>query len=293
MYGGDRRSAEARIADAGLVAVAAIDADPSGASSPDASLAKVPPADDPLAKVPPADAPPDPDVDLLADVPPDAPAEPPRTTWTRPPTSASFAQAERLVKDADAKARNGLDAMREALALYKQARDLYREQFTLDANPFALFGIAYTAHRLGLFNEARTNAQQLIATSLPEPLGTRAADLLARLEADMVAQGVSLDEIDSTAKPPVASTRAEQAAKLLSQAKQDNREGRYEQSLATFQRAYELDPTAEALFDVCVLQVYLSRCREARRTCQQVVATWPGDPVAKKVPAVLNSYQCR
>jgi tetratricopeptide (TPR) repeat protein len=109
----------------------------------------------------------------------------------------------------------------------------------------------------------------------------------------MVAQGVSLDEVDSTAKPAVPLTKAEQAVKLIAEANMEAHAGRYEQALAIFQRAYEIEPLARTLLSVCLMQSYnVARCQEARATCQQVRTMSPRDPVAEQARVLLDRLPC-
>jgi len=63
---------------------------------------------------------------------------------------------------------------------------------------------------------------------------------------------------------------------------------RYEQALALYQRAYELDAQPETLLEIGRMQHLTSRCREARRTTQRVLASSPAPAVAEDARRLLE-----
>lgn len=162
--------------------------------------------------------------------------------------------------------------------------------------PKYLFNLGTALFQLGRFDEAQRALRTLLASSPSEQLAGNARKLLDRIRDEAKAQGVTLS---SDAAPPSTSmpeparvtpttAEVERAAKLNEAGKEALYTERYEQGRTLFQRAYSLDPKPQILCNLCLAELQSGRCADARRTCQRVIATWPGDQAAKKAQKLLE-----
>jgi len=92
---------------------------------------------------------------------------------------------------------------------------------------------------------------------------------------------------DAPPAPPAA-TGQERADKLNEEGKELMYSSKYEEALAKFREAYELTPVPKLLLNMCTAQYQLGRCADARRSCQNLIATWPVDPVFAKAQKLLE-----
>jgi tetratricopeptide (TPR) repeat protein len=289
--------------DAGVVAVVTPDAAVVAVVVPDAARVPVD-APDPIKPVP----------EVVAEPEPEPASDAAVAAIREPRSSGNLEAAARLSKSADAKLANGasdLQVLKDALAIYGSALHRYEAAYESDRDPAALYGIAYTAYRLGLFSKARSSVQTLVATLPDPPLDEQARQLQRQIDDAMAAQGIAPSSGEAAPSgraaskdpspasrelaPPVRAASkepspADEAARLTAEANKLMYADQFKAALPLYQRAYDLAPGAQALVRVCIAEINNGYCKEAYRDCPRIKATWPEARNAQKAQDAFDRF---
>jgi tetratricopeptide (TPR) repeat protein len=184
---------------------------------------------------------------------------------------------------------------------FDNAAKKFQEAVAHVPEPKYSFNLGTALFQLGRFDEAQTALRALRTLSPSEQLALKAKKLLEKIDQERKAQGLPpgspepapISKPDPTkatppAQAPTAEEIAAQAAKHNEAGKAALYAGRYDEARTLFERAYSLEPKPQILLNLCLAEFQSGRCTDARRTCQRVTATWPGDPAAEKAQKLFE-----
>ena len=173
---------------------------------------------------------------------------------------------------------------------YDVAVKKFQEAVAQVPEPKYFLNLGLANYQAGRWDEAVVSLTAVSLNSPSPAVASKASKLLDRIVQDARQRGITLhafDQAGSATQRPPPDHEAGEAAKFAQAGKIAMAGGHFGDALAQYRHAYELDPRPSLLIEIGRAQYKGGRCKEAKRTCQNLIATWPGDPVVKEAEALI------